>query len=151
MRHNEEKHIINRSDMMSKEIQEALENCAAYAERGYRLAKAGYDEVHDAVLEEEGKLQEAKYEQKRSGRLDYGDTLDKQMRELRVTKELEDNLRRDLQSLRERQKEFSVVVFGRTMAGNPRSWKSCVMAMVRASVRAISARRVMCATIAGRG
>ena len=111
---------------MSKGIQEALKNCAAYAERGYRLAKAGYDEVHDAVLEEEGKLQEAKYEQKRSGRLDYGDMLDKQMRELRVTKELEDNLRRDLQSLRERQKEFSVVVFGRTMAG-----KSTLMEILR--------------------
>lgn len=111
---------------MSKGIQEALENCAAYAERGYRLAKAGYDEVHDAVLEEEGKLQEAKYEQKRSGRLDYGDTLDKQMRELLVTKEVEDNLRRDLQRLRERQKEFSVVVFGRTMAG-----KSTLMEILR--------------------
>ena len=111
---------------MSKDIQEALEKCAAYAERGYRLAKAGYDELHDAVLEEEGKLQEAKYEQKQSGRIDYGDTIEAQMQELRASQALEAVLRRDLQSLRERQKEFSVVVFGRTMAG-----KSTLMEILR--------------------
>ena len=111
---------------MSKDIQEALEKCSAYAERGYRLAKAGYDELHDAVLEEEGKLQEAKYEQKQSGRIDYGDTLDAQLQELRASQALEAELRRDLQSLRERQKEFSVVVFGRTMAG-----KSTLMEILR--------------------
>ena len=111
---------------MSKDIQEALEKCVAYAERGYRLAKAGYDELHDAVLEEEGKLQEAKYEQKQSGRIDYGDTLDAQLQELRASQALEAELRRDLQSLRERQKEFSVVVFGRTMAG-----KSTLMEILR--------------------
>ena len=111
---------------MSEDIREALEHCAAYAERGYRLAKDGYDRLHEAVLEEEGKLQETRYEQERAGRIDYGDTLERQMRELRSSKETEENLRRDLQSLRERQKEFSVVVFGRTEAG-----KSTLMEILR--------------------
>ncbi len=111
---------------MSEDIREALEHCAAYAERGYRLAKDGYDRLHEAVLEEEGKLQETRYEQERAGRIDYGDTLEWQMRELRSSKETEENLRRDLQSLRERQKEFSVVVFGRTEAG-----KSTLMEILR--------------------
>lgn len=102
---------------MPQDIKEALQKCQAYAEKGYALARESHDKLHKTLLKEEKKLQHAKAEEHHAGRIEYADVLNKQMKELNQAKEKETQLEKDLKLLRERQKEFSIVVFGRTMAG----------------------------------
>lgn len=102
---------------MPQAIKEALQKCQTYADKGYALAKESQDNLHKTLLEEEKKLNKAKNEEHHAGRIEYADVLNKQMRELNQAKANEALLKKDLELLRERQKEFSIVVFGRTMAG----------------------------------
>ena len=102
---------------MPQDIKEALQKCQTYADKGYALAKESQDNLHKTLLEEEKKLNKAKNEEHHAGRIEYADVLNKQMKELNQAKANEAQLQKDLKLLLERQKEFSIVVFGRTMAG----------------------------------
>lgn len=102
---------------MPQDIKGALQKCQTYAEKGYALAKESQDKLHETLLEEEKKLLHAKAEENQEGRIEYADILSKQMEEINYAKEKERQLEKDLNLLHERQKEFSIVVFGRTMTG----------------------------------
>lgn len=102
---------------MSYNIMEALSKCNSYADRGYSLAKQSYNEIHQALLKEEEKIKTANMQQQKMTRIADSENLKKAQKNFITFKEMDKSLQNDLNLLHKNQKEFSIVVFGRTMAG----------------------------------
>ena len=102
---------------MASNIAEALRQCNSYAEKGYELAKNSYEEIHQALLKEEQKVLEANRRQNRMTRIANSSVLQRQKNNFEEFKRMDLALKKDLDLLHRNQKEFSIVVFGRTMAG----------------------------------
>ena len=102
---------------MASNIAETLRQCNSYAEKGYELAKSSYDEIHQALLKEEQKVNEANRRQNQMTRIANSAVLQRLNNDFAEFKRMDLELKRDLELLHNNQKEFSIVVFGRTMAG----------------------------------
>ena len=102
---------------MASNIAEALRQCNSYAEKGYKLAKSSYEEIHQALLQEEQKVLEANRRQNQMTRIANSSVLQRQNNNFEEFKHMDLTLKNDLDLLHRNQKEFSIVVFGRTMAG----------------------------------
>lgn len=98
-------------------IGKELLRCANYAKDGYELSKSAYQSIHNALLQERAKIREADRNQNKLTRIANTAVLGRQKRSLGDFEEMDRSLKADLKRLRKRLKMFSIVVFGRTMAG----------------------------------
>lgn len=102
---------------MENNITSALQECQGYAQKGYDIAMKSWNELHMALMEEEKKISAADAQQRQMKRLETNAILARQKRNLNDFKKMDRELKQDLNNLHKQQKEFSVLVFGRTMVG----------------------------------
>lgn len=102
---------------MNNDIEEALHECQAYAQKGYDIASNTWTTIHQALLEEERKVKKVDKQQGRISRLADEELIKKKKQGLASFMEMDKELKQDLSYLQKQQKEFSVLVFGRTMVG----------------------------------
>ena len=94
-----------------------LAKCRESADEGYQLAKSNYDEILATLNEASDKLNQTDREQNQVERIHNTALVDEQRNELRRLFDAVNPIGDDLKLLRERSQEFSIVVYGRTMAG----------------------------------
>lgn len=102
---------------MNNDIEEALHECQAYAQKGYDIASNTWTTIHQALLAEERKVKKVDKQQGRISRLADEELIKKKKQGLASFMEMDKELKQDLSYLQKQQKEFSVLVFGRTMVG----------------------------------
>ena len=102
---------------MNNDIEEALHECQAYAQKGYDIANNTWNTIHQALLAEERKVKKVDKQQGRISRLADEELIKKKKQGLASFMEMDKELKQDLSYLQKQQKEFSVLVFGRTMVG----------------------------------
>ena len=102
---------------MSSSIERELERCRQSAEEGYALANAKYSDIKNTLVDAAKTLSKTDAEQSRVSRIRNTELVAKQKSELQQLRNRIDYIGGDLQNLRGRMKDFSIVVYGRTMAG----------------------------------
>lgn len=102
---------------MNSDIEKALHECQAYAQKGYDIASNTWNIIHQALLAEERKVKKVDKQQGRISRLADEELIKKKKQGLASFMEMDKELKQDLSYLQKQQKEFSVLVFGRTMVG----------------------------------
>ena len=102
---------------MNNDIEEALHECQAYAQKGYDIANNTWTNIHQALLAEERKVKKVDKQQGKISRLADEELIKKKKQGLAPFMEMDKELKQDLSYLQKQQKEFSVLVFGRTMVG----------------------------------
>lgn len=102
---------------MNSDIEKALHECQAYAQKGYDIASNTWNTIHQALLAEERKVKKVDKQQGRIFRLADEELIKKKKQGLASFMEMDKELKQDLSYLQKQQKEFSVLVFGRTMVG----------------------------------
>lgn len=102
---------------MNNDIEAALHECQAYAQKGYDIASKTWTTIHQALLAEEQKVKKVDKQQGRISRLADEELIKKKKQGLASFMEMDKELKQDLSYLQKQQKEFSVLVFGRTMVG----------------------------------
>ena len=102
---------------MNTDIEEALHECQAYAQKGYDIASNTWNTTHQALLAEERKVKKVDKQQGKISRLADEELIKKKKQGLASFMEMDKELKQDLSYLQKQQKEFSVLVFGRTMVG----------------------------------
>lgn len=102
---------------MNTDIEEALHECQAYAQKGYDIASNTWNTIHQALLAEERKVKKVDKQQGKISRLSDEELIKKKKQGLASFMEMDKELKQDLSYLQKQQKEFSVLVFGRTMVG----------------------------------
>ena len=101
---------------MSSSIERELARCRESAEEGYALASAKYSDIENTLLDAQNSLSKTDAEQQVS-RLKNDELVANQQANLDELKRRIGYIGGDLQNLRGRMKDFSIVVYGRTMAG----------------------------------
>lgn len=102
---------------MNSDIEAALHECQAYAQKGYDIASNTWNTIHQALLAEERKVKKVDKQQGKISRLADEELIKKKKQGLVSFMEMDKELKQDLNYLQKQQKEFSVLVFGRTMVG----------------------------------
>ena len=102
---------------MNTDIEEALHECQAYAQKGYDIASNTWNTIHQALMAEERKVKKVDKQQGKISRLADEELIKKKKQGLASFMEMDKELKQDLSYLQKQQKEFSVLVFGRTMVG----------------------------------
>ena len=102
---------------MNNDIEKALHECQAYAQKGYDIANNTWNTIHQALLAEERKVKKVDKQQGKISRLADEELIKKKKQGLASFMEMDQELKQDLSYLQKQQKEFSVLVFGRTMVG----------------------------------
>lgn len=102
---------------MNNDIEAALHECQAYAQKGYDIASNTWTTIHQALLAEERKVKKVDKQQGKISRLADEELIKKKKQGLASFMEMDKELKQDLSYLQKQQKEFSVLVFGRTMVG----------------------------------
>lgn len=102
---------------MNSDIEKALHECQAYAQKGYDIASNTWNTIHQALLAEERKVKKVDKQQGKISRLADEELIKKKKQGLASFMEMDKELKQDLSYLQKQQKEFSVLVFGRTMVG----------------------------------
>ena len=102
---------------MSISIENELVKFRQSAEEGYNMAKREFDDIKQTLIEAAQTLDKTDTEQNRMWRIRNTELIDKQKQELRRVVDEVSPIGNELQKLRERSKDFSIVVYGRTMAG----------------------------------
>ena len=102
---------------MNNDIEKALHECQAYAQKGYDIASNTWNTIHQALLAEERKVKKVDKQQGKISRLADEELIKKKKQGLASFMEMDKELKQDLSYLQKQQKEFSVLVFGRTMVG----------------------------------
>ena len=102
---------------MNNDIEAALHECQAYAQKGYDIANNTWTNIHQALLAEERKVKKVDKQQGKISRLADEELIKKKKQGLASFMEMDQELKQDLSYLQKQQKEFSVLVFGRTMVG----------------------------------
>lgn len=102
---------------MNNDIETALHECQAYAQKGYDIANNTWNTIHQALLAEERKVKKVDKQQGKISRLADEELIKKKKQGLASFMEMDKELKQDLSYLQKQQKEFSVLVFGRTMVG----------------------------------
>ena len=108
------------------DIQQELAACRESAETGYQLAQESFDKLQEALSEEREKLREADRRQQ-SSRLENDRIFRQQLGEMdRLERETVSRVEDNLRDLRRKMADFTIVLYGRTMAG-----KSTLMEILR--------------------
>ena len=102
---------------MNNDIETALHECQVYAQKGYDIASNTWNTIHQALLAEERKVKKVDKQQGKISRLADEELIKKKKQGLASFMEMDKELKQDLSYLQKQQKEFSVLVFGRTMVG----------------------------------
>lgn len=102
---------------MNNDIETALHECQAYAQKGYDIASNTWNTIHQALLAEARKVKKVDKQQGKISRLADEELIKKKKQGLAYFMEMDKELKQDLSYLQKQQKEFSVLVFGRTMVG----------------------------------
>lgn len=102
---------------MNNDIEAALHECQAYAQKGYDIASNTWTTIHQALLAEERKVKKVDKQQGKISRLADEELIKKKKQGLASFMEMDKELKQDLSYLQKQQQEFSVLVFGRTMVG----------------------------------
>lgn len=102
---------------MNNDIEKALQEYQAYAQKGYDIANNTWTNIHQALLAEERKVKKVDKQQGKISRLADEELIKKKKQGLASFMEMDKELKQDLSYLQKQQKEFSVLVFGRTMVG----------------------------------
>ena len=98
-------------------LEETLQQCRQYAEDGYQLAIRYHNEIVNALVDEAQKFERAEHAQNRMYRIKNAELIERQKQSLKQLAAYVKKIRDDIEILHERQKDFTVVVYGRTMAG----------------------------------
>ena len=98
-------------------IETELMNCRKCADKGYRLAAQKYGEIRDNLREEEKKITETNSRQNELSLVKNSSIIDEQMKAIALLKARVENIGKDIIALHNQQKEFSIVIYGRTMVG----------------------------------
>ena len=98
-------------------MEQELAKCREAAEEGRQLASENYNEIKSTIAEAAQQLNDANAEQNQFARIKSSELVDKQKAELRKIADSVAKIQADLKALHERSKDFSIVVYGRTMAG----------------------------------
>lgn len=96
-------------------LEEELAQCRQYAERGSRLAQKSYDGLEKTLRAEQARIDAA--ERDMPDRIRQTDLIKKQRKGFNRLSDDIGKIRGDLETLRRQQQDFSIIVFGRTMAG----------------------------------
>lgn len=102
---------------MSSSIERELVRCRQSAEEGYELANAKYSDIKNTLIDAANTLSKTDKEQSQVSRIRNSELVEKQKSELQQLRNRIDYIGSDLNNLRGRMKDFSIVVYGRTMAG----------------------------------
>ena len=103
--------------VLSSSIERELVRCRQSAEEGYELANAKYSDISNTLIDATNSLSKTDKEQSQVSRIKNTELVEKQKLELQQLRKRIDYIGGDLQNLRGRMKDFSIVVYGRTMAG----------------------------------
>lgn len=98
-------------------MEEELQLCRDYAEQGYKLAQENYETMRNDLAEMKERLEEANRAQGKLSRIANEKLIDEQTREMKRLEASVQKIRENIDLLHERQKDFSIVIYGRTMAG----------------------------------
>ena len=110
-----------------EQIQQELAACREYAQQGYELAYKSFEKMKEALRSEREKLSETERKQNQIERLENDKQLARQLAEIRkLEQQTVSSVANNLQSLKEKMGEFTIVLYGRTMAG-----KSTLMEILR--------------------
>ncbi len=101
----------------STSLDAELAKCREAADEGFKIAKSNYEEINATLNAAADKLNQTAREQKQVDRIHDTALIDEQRNELRRLFDAVNPIGDDLKLLRERSQEFSIVVYGRTMAG----------------------------------
>ena len=102
---------------MSSSIERELIRCRQSAEEGYELANAKYSDIKNTLIDAANSLSKTDKEQSQVSRIRNSELVENQKSELQQLRNRIDYIGSDLKNLRGRMKDFSIVVYGRTMAG----------------------------------
>jgi len=102
---------------MSSSIERELERCRQSAEEGYALASGKYAEIKNTLVDAAESLSKIDAEQNKITRIQNVELVDNQKDGLRQLTAAVNPIGDELKRLREQTKAFSIVVYGRTMAG----------------------------------
>ena len=98
-------------------LEEELQKCKKSAEVGYQLASRKYSEIRDTLHEEEKKITETNRKQNELSLIQNSSIVEEQIKALALLKTRVESIGKDIIALRAQQKEFSIVIYGRTMVG----------------------------------
>lgn len=95
-----------------------LDVIAAYSEKGYTDAKREYEDIQKLIEKEKEAIDQAGEKQKRLTRLQHEKHFENQIKELEnFEKQKLAEMEKTLKNLHEQSSKFTIVVYGRTMAG----------------------------------
>ena len=98
-------------------IEQALSECRNSAEHGYQLASEGLSQMQSAIEDAKSSLRESEHQQDWS-QLRHDSTFEDQLRAIeRLESRTIDEADSELKKLRRNQSEFTIILYGRTMAG----------------------------------
>lgn len=109
---------IVETQINNQNLEEELLSCREYAMRGYDAVKESYEKLNSALIKEKNKLHEADQRQNEMDRLQNDKQFLKQLHEMEETgKEINNRVKTNIRDLHDRQDAFTIVLYGRTMAG----------------------------------
>ncbi|MDY3296383.1 GTPase [Selenomonas sp.] len=103
--------------MKEEALAAALEDCKASAEEGYRIASEVAGVIHELLEQAEENLEEAEASQEDLDRLERTGLLSQQRQEIIDLQRMDCDIKQNVDRLWRQKKDFSIVVYGRTMAG----------------------------------
>lgn len=103
--------------MQEEALAAALEDCKASAEEGYRIASEVAGAIHELLEQAEENLEEAEASQEDLDRLERTGLLSQQRQEIIDLQRMDCDIKQNVDRLWRQKKDFSIVVYGRTMAG----------------------------------
>ncbi|MDY4417269.1 GTPase [Selenomonas sp.] len=103
--------------MKEEALAAALEDCKASAEEGYRIASEVAGVIHELLEQAEENLEEAEASQEDLDRLERTGLLSQQRQEIIDLQRMDRDIKQNVDRLWRQKKDFSIVVYGRTMAG----------------------------------
>lgn len=100
------------------DIQQELNACKEYAEEGYQIAEESLAKLETALQEEMNNLQAKDNQQKQIRRLENDKHFGKQFKAMKTLEnQTVKTVRKNLHDLQEKMSDFTIVLYGRTMAG----------------------------------
>ena len=101
---------------MSSTLEKELKECRSFAARGFELAENNYSDIKTILRDVDEKLKQANQQQNNLSRFENIDLMNKQRLQLNELDSEIDSIQNDIERL-EKEKDFSIVIYGRTMAG----------------------------------
>ena len=101
-----------------KNIEQELLACRERAEEGYRIADEFFEKLEIALHDEKENLRKADSQQSKINRLENDEHFKKQFAEIsEMEREIVNTVDDNLSDLKEKMSDFTIVLYGRTMAG----------------------------------